>query len=163
MHNLRYSLFILLLPFLLNINVAQGFSLDEAIEKIQVSDGNDVIGLGDLKKEFRTKADNEIAKIRTKIDAEINKVTKQVDATLSDVNKNIAKFQLLKDKINNYIKIIKILSFVMGSSIIILIFIIYKLWRRIQKLTNFIANISNLEKINNRITALETKSHAHKK
>jgi predicted PurR-regulated permease PerM len=148
MKNIFFQLF-----FIMIITNVHAFSLSDALDKIEDKAKNSVkdegmVSLDNLLNSLKEEANSKIAKIEDKINAEIDKVT-------NEVKTNIAEYNKIKKKAEFYLELFKILAVILSSSILLIIFFVFKLYRRVSKLLHIFENIKNYKDIEKRLSVLE--------
>jgi hypothetical protein len=118
--------------------------LDDKIDK--------VVGKfeGKLEK-YEEEARGEIDKYKQKIEAEEKKVTGMIKEAQDSVN----KLKEIKANAYHYINIAKIVLAVLSSGILILIFVMWRIWKNIVNMKKIIRNVTNYDDVNKRLQAVE--------
>lgn len=173
---MKKKLFFVAISFILFVNLSSnsfaGFDLKKELNKVSSggSGANPVKNLtgnvedkidqklNELKKEVIGKVEGEIKQYKEKIDAQTNKITKIIDEVEEDVNKlrDIkSKAQTYLSKAQTYIKWAKIAIGVLSSGILVLLFVVWRIWRNIIGMKKVFKNITNYDDIKKRIDDLE--------
>lgn len=143
-------------------NPAFSFSLDDALEKLN-GDKIKVNGksIDKVTDSLKGEADKKIAEIEQKINNKINKIddkiNNEVNTVISDVKKNIAELEVIKSKAYILIKFIKIFLAILSSSLVIVVFFVYRAFMKINGLKKVIDNVANYKDIEKRLSAIEKK------
>lgn len=158
-------LFIILSSFLVLSLTSKAFSFDlkDTLKEV-VSDNKSVSSIanidkkiddaiGGVKNEVLNKVNKEIKKVTDKIEKE----EKKVRAIIADAEDGINKFRAIRDNIDKYIKIAKIVGIVISSGILILIFFLFKVYRSIVSFRKIAKNVANYDDIKKQIEVLEKK------
>ena len=98
-------------------------------------------------KQFEQKIDG----YKKEIDAEVDKYKAQI----KEVEVMIAKIKEIRANAERYIKIVKIVIGVLGSGILALIFVMWRIWRNIVNMRKIVKNVTNYDDIEKRLRAVE--------
>lgn len=135
----------LLISLLFFSTNAFAFNLGDALK-----DPNKAIDKNVVKK-LEDKLDGEIAEYKKKIDAEQKKIENIIKETEDSIN----RIKDIKAKANSYIRIVKIILAVFASGILVLLFVVWRIYRNVVNLKKAIRNVVNYDDINARLKKVE--------
>jgi len=162
----------LILSLILTISLtsAFAFNLDDALDKLEDNAKASVqnsakkegkVSLSSLTDGIKNEADNKIAELEERINDRIeyydNKIDSEVDKAIGDVRKNIDELESIKNKAYGLIKFVKIFLSILSFSTILILFLVWRAFKRIKNLYKLLDNIRSYKDIEARIKALETK------
>lgn len=100
-----------------------------------------------IAKKFEGKIDG----YKKEVDAEITKYKNQIKEAEAAIN----KIRKIKANAESYIKTAKIILGVLSSGILILIFVMWRIWRNIVTMKNLFKNVASYDEIEKRLKAVE--------
>lgn len=148
-----------IIVILLVVNPLYAFSLDEALEKLGSTENVKNISVDNLTDDLKSQANKKIEEIENKINKKIDsydkKITSEINKAVSVVDKNIAELDAIKNRAYTLIKWVKIFIAVITSSVVIILFLVYRAFARIKKLTTVMHNIASYKDIESRLSKVE--------
>ena len=110
---------------------------------------------------YKRQVKEAIARVEDKINGEIDKfdqkINGEIDKVLGEVKSNITYVQALKAKAERYLFYAKIIFAIMTSSILIMLFLVWRAFRKISGLYKLLDNVRSYKEIEKRVAALEGK------
>ena len=107
-----------------------------------------------ITKNLEKKMDKIVKKYEGEIKDEVEKYKKEV----KNAQKSLEKLKGIKDKAESYIRIAKIVVAALSSGILVLLFIIWRIWRNVVNMRRLVQNASNYKEFDKRLKALEKKA-----
>lgn len=93
----------------------------------------------------------EIKEYKDKIDAE----EKKIRAIIKETEDSINKIREIKNKAAGYIRNAKMILAILSSSILVLIFVMWRIWRNIVGFKRALHNVTHYDEINKRLKQVE--------
>ena len=135
-------------------NNAFSFDLGKVLKDPSKSIEKSVNGkLDKVVKKLEDKLDGEVSKYKKKIDSK----TKKIENIIAETEASINQIKDIKNKAAGYIKLVKIILAILSSGILILLFIMWKIYRNVVNLKKVVKNVTNYDDINKRLKAVESK------
>ena len=135
---------------------SNSFAIDLAKTLNKIGNGGDPVK--EVSGNINKKLDKVVKKFEGKIDGyekeingEINKYKEKVKEAESYLN----KIKEIKNKANYYINLAKIVIAVLSSGIVVLLFMMWRIWRNVVGLKKVIRNVTNYDDINKRLEKVE--------
>ncbi len=137
---------------------AYAFDLDKALDKVKqdTEKGFSIDKITkNIEKDIKNRLDQVEKQVENKAKAVEDKLTKDVKATLTDFKSDIEVIQTVRAKADRVILISKIVGSVFSLSFIFLLFMIWRLYRKLTTLYKLMDNVRNYKDIEKRVAALE--------
>lgn len=113
-------------------------------------------------KSINENVNKEIEKVVTKFEGKIDGYKKEMDAEVKKYKDQIKEAEAVLEKMKNiranadyYIKIAKIILGVLSSGILLLIFVMWRIWRNIVTMKKVVKNVASYNEIETRLKAVE--------
>lgn len=127
-------------------------ALKDQTKEIGKGVGNSVEGKIDASiKKLEDNLNGQIAEYKQKIDAEEKKIRDVIKETEDSIN----KIKEIKNKAAGYIRMVKIVLALLSSGILVLIFVMWRIYRNVITLRKVIKNVANYDDINSRLKKVE--------
>lgn len=140
----NFAFFLIFLAFSGNV---YAFNLGDTLKQI----GKD--STKEVSSNFEKKLNKIVKKYENKIDKEIAGYKKKI----ADAEKSLDQLLGLKAKAESYLKIAKIVIWVLSSGILVLLFLMWRIWRGVVNTRRMVQNVSNYKEFDKRLKAVEKK------
>ncbi len=139
-------------------NNASAINLGDALKEISQGSSNEITKnlekkIDKIINKYDGQLQGEVKKYKDKIDKEEKKVRAMID----EAQRSVEKLKEIKEKAGYYIKITKIVLAILSSAILILIFVIWRIYCNVVALKKMVKNVSNYDNFDKRLKILETR------
>ena len=117
----------------------------------------DIKDLRSIAKGADKSLDKKIDKIITKVEKKIDKKVAKYEKKIAEVENSFDRIKDLKNKAEFYLKIAKIVIAILSSGILLLIFVVWRVWSNVSGMRRVIENVANYKDVEKRLQALEQK------
>ena len=117
------------------------------------------LNLGDLLEDVGKKSnkslDKKIDKIVSKFEGKVDGKIKKYEAKIKDAEEAMDKINHIRANAEKYIRTVKIILAVLSSGILVLLFVLWRIWRNIVNMRKIVQNVTNYDDVEKRLKALE--------
>jgi len=113
-------------------------------------------------KEINKNIDGQVDKVVKKFEKKIDNYKKEIDTEVQKYKDQIKEAEVMIDQIKKikanakrYLNIVKIVIGILSSGILVLIFVMWRIWRNVVTMRKVVKNVTNYDDFDKRLKAVE--------
>ncbi|MBT4989429.1 MAG: hypothetical protein HOM96_02680 [Rickettsiales bacterium] len=155
---MKFLILIFSCVFSLTVN-SFAFDLEKTLDKLKDDAKGGGISLDSLADDITNKVTKKLEGVEDRVEQKVKsyeeKLDKEIKKGLSEITQEIEIVKTLKARADRAIMIAKIIGTIFSFSFLFLIFLIWRMYRKIKGLYKLMDNVRNYKDIEKRIAALE--------